>query len=350
MPIKIGHSTPLYLTNDIRQIESRYAHIPLMERAGLAAAQFARTLASDSGKPILILAGPGNNGGDAFMVARYLKQWFFTVIVVFDGDPAKLPRDAAAAYALWFAAGGATVEHLPAADDFALVIDGLFGIGLSRDIEGHYAEWIGTINALHASVLAIDIPSGLDADTGRVHGCCVRATHTITFIGAKPGLLTLDGPDHCGTLYVDSLGLDGDAGSAPGYVSGAATHALTPRLRNTHKGSHGSVGIIGGDTGMVGAALLAGRAALKLGAGRVYVGLISRDAPAVDSVQSELMLRSAGAVLKLDHLSCLAIGPGLGQSPDATFYLQWTLESALVSKLPLVIDADALNIIATNDK
>jgi hydroxyethylthiazole kinase-like uncharacterized protein yjeF len=349
MQAAIGNGTPLYLTADIRDIESRHAQQPLMERAGLAAAQLARQLAADSGKPILIFAGPGNNGGDAFVVARYLKQWFHAVTVVFGSDVAKLPPDAGAAHARWIAAGGTTVDQPPQSGDCSLIIDALFGIGLTRDIEGRYAAWIDAINRQGAPVLAIDIPSGLDADNGRVRGGCIRATHTITFIGAKPGLLTLDGPDHCGEIFVDNLGLDrGPDASPPGYVlgAGAAKAAFAPRLRNTHKGSHGSVGIIGGDTGMVGAALLTGRAALKLGAGRTYVGVLSRDAPLLDAAQPELMLRPASGVLKLDHLSCLAVGPGLGVTADAAFYLQ----CALQAQLPLVIDADALNVIAASEK
>ena len=345
MPTKIRHATPLYLTADIRRIEAHHNDVPLMERAGLAAAQLARELATANGKPILIFAGPGNNGGDAFVVARYLKQWFFAVNVVFAGDVAKLPPDAAQAHACWLAAGGTTIDNEPDTRNCGLVVDGLFGIGLTRDLEGRYAQWIAAINDCNAPVLAIDIPSGLNADTGSIHGCCVRATYTITFIGAKPGLLTLEGPDHCGEIVVDDLALNNNSEIAPGQVLAAAS-LLAPRLRNTHKGSHGSVGIIGGDSGMVGAALLAGRAALKLGAGRVYVGVLAHDAPLLDATQPELMLRFAGDVLKLDNLSCLAIGPGLGQAPDATFYVQCALEC----KLPLVIDADALNLIATAEK
>ena len=345
MPTKIRHATPLYLTADIRRIEAHHNDAPLMERAGLAAAQLARELAATNGKPILIFAGPGNNGGDAFVVARYLKQWFFVVTVIFAGDVAKLPPDAAQAHARWLAAGGTTIDNVPDTRNCGLVVDGLFGIGLTRDLEGRYAQWIAAINDCNAPVLAIDIPSGLNADTGRIHACCVRATHTITFIGAKPGLLTLDGPDHCGEIVIDDLALSSGSEIAPGQVLGA-TPSLAPRLRNTHKGSHGSVGIIGGDSGMVGAALLAGRAAQKLGAGRVYVGLLAHDAPLLDAAQPELMLRAAGDVLKLDNLSCVAIGPGLGQAPDAAFYVQCALEC----KLPLVIDADALNLIATVEK
>jgi hydroxyethylthiazole kinase-like uncharacterized protein yjeF len=352
MLFNITHRTPLYLTADIRRIEAQHQGVPLMARAGLAAAQLARQLAADSGKPILIFAGPGNNGGDAFVVARHLKQGFHPVTVVFGGDASTLPRDAAAAYALWRDAGGATVSQPPAHDDCALIVDGLFGIGMSRDVTGRHAEWISTINRSSIPVLALDIPSGLDADSGRIHGCCVRATHTITFIGAKPGLLTLDGPDHCGEIYGEDLALDHSTNNAPGYVLAAATHGLSARQRNSHKGSHGSVGIIGGDTGMVGAALLAARAALRLGTGRVYAGLLASStsqAPLLDVMQPELMLRSADAVLKLDHLNCLVVGPGLGQSPDAAIYVQWVLESALENNRPLVIDADAINIIAASD-
>ena len=346
MLVKISNGTALFLTEDIRRIESRHRDQPLMERAGLATAQLARQLAAGNGKPVLIFAGPGNNGGDAFVAARYLRQWFFAVTVVFAGDAAQLPADAAAAHAQWLAAGGTTSGSPPQTGSWSLVIDGLLGIGITRDVAGDYAQWIGFINGTRAPVLAIDVPSGLNADSGKIHGACVRATHTITFIGAKPGLLTLDGPDHCGEIVVDDLELGNDPQTAPGTVLGAVTHALAPRLRNTHKGSHGSVGIVGGDSGMVGAALLAGRAALKLGAGRVYVGLLACDAPLLDVTQPELMLRTAGDVLKLDHLSCLALGPGLGQSPDAAFYLQCALDS----RLPLVIDADALNAIAASEK
>ncbi len=348
MPTSLHHGTPLFLSSGIRRIEALHGHLPLMKRAGLAAAQYARELASANGKPVLIFAGPGNNGGDAFVVARYLKQWFFSVTVVFAGDANKLPADAAAACKNWLASGGITVNTPPRSSDWSLVIDGLFGIGLTRPITGRYADWIAVINTHHARgtpVLALDIPSGLDADTGAVHGCCVFATHTLTFIGAKPGLLTLEGSDHAGEVLVEDLSLDAGTESAPGHTIHSCS-GLAPRRRNTHKGSHGSVGIIGGTQGMVGAALLAGRAALKLGAGRVYIGLLAHDAPTFDGMQPELMLRDAGDVLKLDHLSCLAIGPGLGQSADAAFYLQ----CALAKQLPLVIDADALNLIADNDE
>jgi hydroxyethylthiazole kinase-like uncharacterized protein yjeF len=175
-------------------------------------------------------------------------------------------------------------------------------------------------------------------------GHAIQADCTMTFIALKPGLLTLDGPDYCGVVHVADLGLaQAVAGTSGGITisSGVLTHLLPPRPHNSHKGTYGSVGIVGGAHGMVGAALLAGRAALKCGAGRVYAGLIAGDAPLVDPLQPELMLRPADGVLRLDHLTVLAVGPGLGHSPDAAEYLDWALEK----ELPLVLDADALNLI-----
>ncbi|HXF67860.1 MAG TPA: NAD(P)H-hydrate epimerase, partial [Burkholderiales bacterium] len=270
MPVRLPHNTPVYLTADVRAIEAAAAkHLlppPLMERAGLAAAELAREVAPGNGKPVLVVAGPGNNGGDALVVARHLKRWYFSVTVVFAGDEAKLSADAAAALEAWREAGGTTVEAFPAPRDWGLVVDGIFGIGLEREVTGRYAEWIAAVNRSGAPVLAIDVPSGLHSDTGRVMGCAVRAAHTVTFIALKPGLLTLDGPDHCGELHLDALGLDTQAlRPASGFLIGreVLAAALAPRRLNSHKGDYGSVGILGGDRGMVGAALLAGRAALK---------------------------------------------------------------------------------------
>jgi len=349
---RFSHGTPIYTTAEIRRIEALAAAgpnpPPLMERAGLAAAGLARELAGSSGKPIVILAGPGNNGGDAFVVARHLKAAWFDVAVLFTGDAKKLSADASAALEAWQAAGGALAPSLPTATDCALVVDGLFGIGLARELTGRHAELVTWINAARAPVFALDLPSGLESDTGRCPGPTVRASHTMTFIGLKPGLLTLDGPDHCGEIHVAGLDIDAPSLVAPrGSVIGASVlqPALPRRSANSHKGSYGSVGVIGGAHGMVGAALLAGRAALKLGAGRVYAGLLDEHAPTVDSLLPELMLRRVEAVLALDHLTSLAVGPGLGQSPEAHAHLR----AAIALDLPLVLDADALSLIGAEE-
>jgi hydroxyethylthiazole kinase-like uncharacterized protein yjeF len=341
------HAAPIYRTEHIRRIETIAATQPdpppLMERAGLAAAERARELAT-SGRRVVVIAGPGNNGGDAFVVARHLKSWWFNVAVLFTGEPAKLSRDAAAAYEAWRAAGGAFITNVPTPRDCGLIVDGLFGIGLQRELTGRYAELVAWMNGSGCAVLALDLPSGLQSDTGRVLGCAVRATHTVTFIALKAGLLTLDGPDYCGDVSVATLGLDAAELVPPqGRVIGPQVlDNLPQRRRNTHKGDYGSAGIVGGASGMVGAALLAGRAALKTGTGRVYVGIASDHAPEVDVLQPELMLRAANDVLELEHLSCVAVGPGLGVSEGA----HTLLTRAIGIKRPLVLDADALNLLA----
>jgi len=312
---------PIYLTQDIRRIEQANAALPLMERAGAAAAELAAQMLSDTGKDVLILAGPGNNGGDAKVVARILQERFFRVCLA--EKSAQIRQN----------------TH------WSLIVDGLFGIGLARPVEGDYAKLVDYANAQSCPILALDIPSGLQSDTGQVLGGAVRATHTLTFIGLKPGLLTLDGPDHCGQVSVADLAV---ADIPPEISKGwEADHALfasvlKPRPKNFHKGAAGSVGIIGGATGMAGAALLAGRAALKLGAGRVYCGML--EPYTVDTDALELMLRHPDDVLGLD-LEAIVIGPGLGRSERA----ETLLGAILASEIPCVLDADALNVIAENE-
>src|SRR5258706_10822893 len=284
-------SAPVYRSADIRRIEKAAgdASPPLMERAGTAAAAIAAGLVSSKSKDVLVLAGPGNNGGDARVVAERLKEQFFRVSLA------------------------SRLEEIPTDKTWGLVVDGLFGIGLGREIAGDHARLVRYANEQHCPVLALDVPSGIDADTGRVLGCAVRATHTVTFIALKPGLLTLDGPDHCGALTVSELDLDVRKLLPPtGWVAGPELfrEILKPRPRNFHKGMAGSLGILGGAAGMTGAALLAGRAALKLGAGRVYVGLLADDALSVDLAAPELMLRHADDVLGQD-LDAPVAGPGV---------------------------------------
>lgn len=336
----------LYTGSVIRRIEalfSQSADPPLMERAGLAVAELARELAGTG--EILVVAGPGNNGGDALVAARHLKNGWFPVTMVMIGDPHRLSTDASAALAAWRAQGGVLETAIPSGRHWSLVLDGLLGMGLARPVTGRMEEWIGAINRTQAPVLALDVPSGLSADTGQVLGCAVRAHHTVTFIAHKPGLFTLDGPDHCGTVHLRDLGLTPVQLPPPsGWLLGTSllAEAFPARRQNSHKGLFGSVGIVGGAPGMVGAAFLAGRAALRLGAGRVHVGLL---APALwDPVQPELMVRSAADTLALDQLTALVLGPGLGHSPEALTILQ----AGIARPVPLLLDADALNLLASH--
>ena len=341
-------SRPIYRVAAIREIESRHAagEPPLMERAGAAAARAVLARSSGTHLAPLIVCGPGNNGGDGFVLARILRSRGIDPAVVFAGDEARLPAEAREALAGYRSVGGEIGGEIPERP-FSLAVDALFGIGLLRPIEGVHAALIGRLNGLGCPVLALDVPSGLCADTGRVLGIAVKAAYTATFIALKPGLLTLDGPDHCGEVSVHDLDI------APESLLPAEGRVVTPelfktglqpRLRNSHKGMMGGVGILGGVPGMAGAALLAGRAALKLGAGRVYVGLLDNAALAVDTDQPELMLRGPGEVLESGFATVLAAGPGLGRSAGALVLLK----QAIATDLPLVLDADALNLLAAH--
>ena len=253
--------TPVFLVREIREIEqavlSQPSPPPLMARAGVAVAEFARELLGDRGKRVLLLAGPGNNGGDAFVAARQLKEWWYDVTVVSTGKEAKLSADAMAALLDWRAAGGALHESIPSSGDWHLIVDGLFGIGLERPLDSNHAALVNWSNASGIPILAIDIPSGLHADTGRVLGCAARARHTLTFIGLKAGLFTLDGPDYAGDVRLESLGLRLPETTKPRgrrIESTVIADVLPVRQRNSHKGTFGNVGILGGAPGMVGAA------------------------------------------------------------------------------------------------
>lgn len=340
-------SPPLYMASDIRAIERQWlaAHPKdaLMEKAGAAIAEMAGALANESGAPVLILAGPGNNGGDALLAARLLHAQGFRVVVVSRADPGRLPPDAARAWSGWRDGGGTILNEIPRPQMFSLVIDGLFGVGLQRDITGEAARWIAQAQNLDCPKLAIDLPSGLDSDSGRIRGCALRADHTLTFLGLKPGLLTADGPDYAGTLHLDMLGVDPKTlPETPGIALTqlASRHALPARAQNSHKGLYGHVGILGGHKGMVGACLIAGRAALRQGAGSVTLGVLD-ERVVVDYLEPRLMFAMPESLVKGD-LDVLAIGPGLGQQPRA----QALLETALAAACPLLLDADALNLLA----
>lgn len=340
------NGSPLYRSDEIRKIEVLVGTTGLMEKAGLAIATLARTLVADNTNPICIIAGPGNNGGDALVAARYLQQWQFCVVLVMQADPQKLPADALQAYTQWLDAKGTTVSGIPEVE-YALVVDGLFGIGLQRAISGNYLALIAQMNALPCPKLAIDIPSGLCGDTGRVLGNAVQATHTMTFIARKPGLYTLEGSDHAGIIHLADLGIQATAHlPAVGHLLEAALFqpALPPRHANSHKGTFGSVAIIGGAENTIGAALLTARAALFSGAGRVYAHLLAANAPVVDWQQAEIMLCTHDTLMQLPQLDCVVIGPGLGQSAQAISLLAYWI----AQDVSLLLDADALNLLAAH--
>ena len=334
---------------------------PLMEIAGAAAAGQARLLSPRTIDPVVIVCGPGNNGGDGFVVARHLRECGHDVRVVCITDRHAMPSDARAAFDRFIDAGGHVLSELPpltaasapsAGRSFypqrcGLVVDALFGIGMTRPLSGVYTEWVGAINRADCPVLALDVPSGVDADTGAGHssgsGPSIKATHTATFIALKPGLLTGDGIDAAGKVTLHDLGIDAstvpDAGRWITWP--VAKQWRTRRRSNTHKGSFGTIGIIGGASGMVGAPLLAARAALSTGAGRVRLGLAGEQPIVVDMGQPELMIKDADDLLRGES-TVLLVGPGLGQSRKSADFLS----RALHKPVPIVLDADALNLLA----
>lgn len=343
----------LYSVAQIRAIESAAlaAAAPgtLMQRAGAAVARVALSKLSDitAETRLLVAAGPGNNGGDALVAAALLAQQRLSVTVMLFADKNSLPGDAGEALrqakqsGVTFATSISEVSQ----SSWALAIDGMFGIGLTRPLQGPYAEMASLLNRLDCPVLAIDVPSGLDADTGSVvgpEGIAVCADATLTFIGDKPGLHTLHGRDSAGEVITNDLDIDASLFPAPvARLNSPASfrHLPRPRLHASHKGSYGDLHVIGGADGMSGAVILAARMALMAGAGRVYAGFAGT-APAYDSLHPELMCRQAEK-LSLDR-GAIVIGPGLGMSRDANDLLG----NALSSSLPLVIDADGLNLIA----
>ena len=262
----------LYDNCAIRAMEraafSRESSFAVMCRAGAAVARQAQAMCNTAERrPVLVAAGPGNNGGDALIAAAQLRTAGVEVHVVASGN--QPPADAGQALAAW-RDGGGQVLCAPATADYALAIDGLLGIGLTRTVEGSLAETIRRLRDW--PTLAIDVPSGIDSDTGCRRGEAVCAARTITFFAAKPGLYTGDGAAAAGQVVVDTLQFE-DFPPASGVLLDGADGLNLARLRrskNSHKGSHGTALLIGGNDGMGGALVLAARAAVRIGAGKVY--------------------------------------------------------------------------------
>ena len=338
------HEHALFDIAHTRLLEQRAAaSLPpytLKGRAGEATARLALALAPHA-RQIWIAAGPGNNGGDGLEAAVHLQRWGKQVAVALIGDAASLPADAREALMRAQAAGVRITGDTMNEPDLA--IDALLGIGASRPPQGALEAAIRRLNALACPVLAIDLPSGLHADTGQPLGAaCITATHTLTMIGLKPGLFTAAGRDHAGSVWLDTLGIDASADAPQAWLSGVS--AVPMRRHAQHKGSFGDVAIVGGATGMRGAALLAARAAQAAGAGRVFVELLDPAGMGLDALRPELMFRhgwtqSPPAVLGASTVVC---GCGGGDAVRAP------LPRLLSLTKRLVLDADALNALASD--
>lgn len=323
----------------------------LMERAGTAAYRLLRETWPNA-EVLAVFCGGGNNGGDGFVVARLAQADGLQVHAVMPGVADKLKGDARSAFDAMCAAGVEPESFsgtVPAGVD--VLVDALFGTGLDREVTGEWRRAIEAMNASGSPVLAIDIPSGLHADSGRVLGTAVRADVTLSFIGLKAGLFSGAGRDCCGRIEFSDLEVPATvyqdvpiAARRIDYRS-MRTH-LPPRRRSAHKGHYGHVLVIGGDSGFLGAARMAAEAAARTGAGLVSVATRAGHADSLASARPELMVHGIEMPAELGPLlqraTVVAIGPGLGRSDWALQLLSTVLES----RLPLVLDADALNLLA----
>jgi len=303
-----------------------------MQRAGLAVAQLAVAVAPHA-RVIWIACGPGNNGGDGYEAARHLKLWGKFPVVTADDQAARLPADAEMSRRRAIDAGVLVTADAPSQYD--LCIDAMFGIGAIRSLAPPYTDWVYRFNSGASPVLAVDIPSGLDADSGTRRVDSVHADYTLSLLTLKPGLFTADGRDSCGEIWFNGLGV-GEPATVCAELTGDPPSMV--RAHNTHKGSFGDVGIVGGAEGMAGAALLAAIAALRGGAGRVYLGLLDQSITRLDATKPEIMFRPLNEI----NFESMVMVAGCGGSNSIAKHLNDILERSK----QLVLDADALNAIA----
>lgn len=327
----------------------------LMSRAAQAALQALRSCWPAAQRAVVV-CGPGNNGGDGYVLARLACAQGLPVSVIALTDRSRLRGDALRAAEDFVAAGGAVSAWSDSCLEGAeVVVDAIFGTGLARDIDAEMARCIAAINQSGAHVLALDIPSGLHADSGRILGAAVHADRTVTFVGLKLGFYLGHGPDCAGVVMFDGLDLPYPAAAHVGVAAlrigaDALAHLLPLRRRTTHKGQQGHVLVIGGGPGMAGAARLAGEAALRVGAGLVTVATRPENVAAISADRPELIClgveRGDELAPLLERADVLAIGPGLGIDPWATALVEATMDYCKNYRRPAVVDADALNLLA----
>lgn len=323
----------------------------LMTSAAMEALDEAISLFPDTNR-WQVICGAGNNGGDGYVLARLAAQRGISVSVVAIAPAEKLNGDAATACADFVADGGQVASWEGAPDLHAdLIVDALLGSGLQRDVEGQYADVINAINDHAAAVMALDIPSGLDGDSGAVRGTAVRADVTVTFVGLKTGLFLNDGPDYVGELRFSDLQIPHKCYENAEERLRRIEYAefiklMPPRTQSAHKGDFGHLLLIGGGPGMPGAIRLAGEAALRCGAGRVSVATHPSHHAAITTGRPELMCHAIDKASDvrplLDKVETIALGPGLGTAKWGRSLFNETLNS----DLPMVVDADALNLLA----
>jgi len=357
------HNLPdnLYSVDSVKRLEQiainqlDISAYELMQRAGKAVFNVIQKKYSNN-KNILILCGAGNNAGDGYVVATLAKQAGINVRVISLIDPASLKEAALLAYKHWLTLGENHAADLSCIDDANLIVDALLGTGLKRDVSPEWQEWILHVNQSSSNVLAIDVPSGLYANIGVIAGACINADLTVSFIGLKLGMFTAEAKDVCGEIFFDDLALPAEV-----YLQGDCDAKLIQKINydwlpkrksSSHKGNFGHVLIAGGNKTMPGAIILAAKAALRTGAGLLTIVTVNENRQAISLAVPEAMIKvcdehTASNVFTKSFAKAIthvAVGMGLGQD-------QWSLavlKHCVAMQKPLLLDADALNLMAKN--
>lgn len=347
----------LYTAEQVRELDrititgGYVSGIDLMERAGKAVWEDILASRPDIGS-MLVVCGAGNNAGDGYIIARLVRESGKRVMLIALTDPKKLQGDALTAAKQFLEVGSVTNNIDMIKDGSAdIIVDAILGTGIDREVSGTYKAAIELINERDVPVVAVDIPSGLNANNGKVMGCAIRAQRTVTFIGRKLGLYLGESAEYRGDLVYNDLGVPDDVyqGIEPCaelISSGLLQQFLTRRSRLAHKGHYGHVLVVGGDHGYAGAPRMCAEAAARAGAGLVSIATRREHAVAIPASRPELMAAAVEEAqdLKplLERASIVALGPGLGQSPWSVAIFSRILDCGL----PLVVDADALNLLA----
>lgn len=346
----------LYRCDQIRTCEQQAFELyqldgdELMARAGAESFFFLKKMMPQA-QHIAVFCGAGNNAGDGYVLARLAHEHGLSVVIYQCKAIEDLPATARNAALMAINAGvDCQSADEPLDSDTEVIVDALLGIGLKGAVHGVIATAINQINASGLPVLSLDIPSGLNAETGQVENFCVKATATLTFIARKFGMYTLDGPDYCGDIHCRALELDAVVAQLKPCAfllcDAELSSLLPPRKKNSHKGDFGHVLIIGGGQGMPGAVNLAAKAAMRSGAGAVTIATWPEHAKGGSSLIPEAMIWGVKTAKELHPLlekaTVCVIGPGLGEDDWGTSLFL----AAIISQLPMVIDASALRLLA----
>ncbi len=345
----------LYQAEQVREMDRvaiddlGFPGIKLMRNAGYAVFQLILKEYSID-HPVLIFTGAGNNAGDGFVIALLAMTSGYQHQVISVSDPEKLTGDAQLAYQDYAQHGG-TVQPFDASLSLnkAVIVDALLGTGLNRPVDGNYADAIRWINNTALPVIAVDIPSGLNADKGNVMGIAVKAAFSVSFIALKQGMFSGQAAEYCGKIIYHDLGLDMALfDHIPASARLIQPAVFAKRNRCAHKGHFGHVLIVGGDQGYSGAGRLAAEAALRTGAGRVSLATHASHAAVLNLNRPEMMVHALENEQQLKVLiakaDVIALGPGLGQSE----WSNWVFKRVMCCDKPMVVDADGLNLLAQN--